>query len=126
MTRHYGWWMQLPYEQFRQIIDLEQPVFLLLATHWIALKQIMTRITDVENSYADRLVEGREQQQQQQKKESTRHASSSHGDGGMDMGIFRWLKHLNRQVEANYLPYNEWPMWVEAQLDGDLGAFRRE
>ncbi|EFW98740.1 c6 zinc finger domain containing protein [Grosmannia clavigera kw1407] len=111
VTRHYAWWMQLPYEQFRQIINLDRPVFVLLATHWIALKQIMVRITDAEKSFDSRLVG------EQTQKESTQH--------GMDMGIFRWLKHLNRLVRPDFALYNEWPLWVEVQLDHNPRAFGR-
>lgn len=41
----------------------------------------------------------------------------------MDLGMGRWLKYLNRQVDAEHRQYNGWPMWVEEQLDRDLGFF---
>ena len=113
MTRHYAWWMQLPHEQFRQIIDPNNQVFVLLAAHWIALKQIMTRITSKEESVSVSVSERDDSQRTDE-------------DGTMDLGIIRWLRYLNRLVKPEYLAYNEWPMWVEAELDRDREVFAHE
>jgi len=78
-------------------------VCVLLATHWIALKQIMATITETERCLSQREPETQ--------------------PGEMDFGIIRWLKHLNRAVEPEFMPYNHWPVWVEAQLDRDLCFF---
>ncbi|KAI0974928.1 C6 zinc finger protein [Xylaria arbuscula] len=106
LCKHYGWWMQIPHENFQSVIDSGNQVCLLLASHWIALKQIMATITGAEHS----------QRPQQQ----------SRTDGDMDMGMFRWLKHINRQIDADHQQYNQWPLWVEAQLDINLCCFGRE
>ncbi|KAI1825710.1 C6 zinc finger protein [Xylaria intraflava] len=103
LCKHYCWWMQIPHESFQSLIDSENQVCLLLASHWIALKQIMASITRVEHH----------QRQQQQGRR----------DGDMDMGIIRWLKHTNRGIDAEHRQYNQWPLWVEAQLDINLGVF---
>lgn len=130
MTRHYAWWMQLPHEQFRQIIDLDKQVFVLLATHWIALKQIMTRITSKEEVVSASLskmdgAEGRSSSTLQPVP-SIEVEGVKDSDGTMDPGIIRWLKHLNRQVEPEYLAYNKWPMWVESELEQDVNVFGKE
>ena len=92
-------------------MDSTNQVFLLLATHWIAVKQIMASITQ-----AERRVGGEHEGQ---------HAcgGSSGGDGDVDVGIVRWLKHLNRLIEPEYMAYNQWPLWVEAELDRNPVAF---
>ena len=46
-------------------------------------------------------------------------------EGEMDLGMIRWLKFLNNNVDADYKQYNHWPIWIEAQLDKDLTAFGR-
>ncbi len=119
MTRHYAWWMQLPHEQFRQVIDLDQQVFVLLAAHWIALKQIMTRIA-AKTDVVSQAVSG------SSGNTAARASRTTAADGSMEPGMLRWLKHLNRQVEPEYQAYNEWPVWVEAELARDPTAFGRE
>jgi hypothetical protein len=104
MSQHYAWWMMLPHEQFRQIIDPENQVCILLASHWTAVKQIMAVITEAEWKAKD---------------EAAQRASA----GNVELGIIRWLKHLNGLVDVDHAAYNQWPMWVEAQLDRDRGYF---
>ncbi|KAK3315318.1 hypothetical protein B0H66DRAFT_565067 [Apodospora peruviana] len=106
LTAHYGWWMMLPHDQFERLIDPNNQVAILLGSHWIALKQIMATITETERKGAAK---------QPQDEEQNRH--------DMDVGIIRWLKFLNRSVDAEHVVYNSWPVWVEAQLDRDLGFF---
>ncbi|KAI0424909.1 C6 zinc finger protein [Xylaria sp. FL1042] len=91
LCKHYGWWMQIPHENFQSLID--------------GGNQIMATITGVEHS----------QRPQHNRK-----------DGDMDMGMVRWLKHINRQIDADHQQYNQWPLWVEAQLDIDLCYFGKE
>lgn len=98
--------MQISHENFQSLIDGENQVTLLLASHWIALKQIMATITSVEHK-------------QREKRPKRK-------DGDLDLGMVRWLRHLNRQVDVEHQRYNQWPLWVEAQLDIDLGYFGRE
>ncbi|KAI1368973.1 C6 zinc finger protein [Xylaria arbuscula] len=105
LCKHYGWWMQIPHENFQLLIDGGNQVCLLLASHWIALKQIMATITGAEHS--QRQNPGRK-------------------DGDMDLGMVRWLKHINRHIDVDYQQYNQWPLWVEAQLDINLGYFGKE
>ena len=96
--------MLLPHDDFQKVIDTSNPVMVLLATHWIAIKQIMAVITEKEHDVVQR----------------------TNQDRGIDMGIIRWLKWLNRRIDLEYLPYNQWPMWVEQQLDRDRGFFGRK
>lgn len=63
----------------------------------IAIKQIMAVITEVEKEWS-------------QKKS---------GKGDANEGMGRWLRYLNRQVEPDFVGYNQWPMWVQAQLERD-------
>ncbi|KAI0453201.1 C6 zinc finger protein [Xylaria acuta] len=106
LCKHYGWWMQIPHENFQNLINGENQVCLLLASHWIALKQIMATITGIEHK-----------QRAQQ---------PNRNDGDMDLGMARWLKHINRHVDMDHQQYNQWPLWVEAQMDIDLGYFGKE
>ncbi|KAI0843419.1 hypothetical protein F5Y06DRAFT_254907 [Hypoxylon sp. FL0890] len=109
LCKHYAWWIQMPHERFQRLIDPESQTFTLLASHWIAVKQIMAPITQVEHKL-------RAQKPQYK-------AGGGGGDLGMGMG--RWLKHLNGQVDAEHRKYNNWPMWVEEQLERDVRYFGR-
>ncbi|KAI1210413.1 uncharacterized protein F4807DRAFT_423339 [Annulohypoxylon truncatum] len=102
LCRHYAWWIGLPHERFRRLIDPSSQVFALLSAHWVALKQIMAPITEAEASLR---------------------AREPRGGRGVDLGTSRWLKHLNRQVDAEHRRYNDWPVWVEEQLDRDMTFF---
>ncbi|KAI0137312.1 C6 zinc finger protein [Xylariales sp. AK1849] len=103
LCKHYGWWMQIAHDNFAYLIDPSNTVCILLASHWIALKQIMATITEKEHG--------------------VRAQESKRREGEMDLGMVRWLKHLNRQVGQDYQQYNQWPAWVEAQLNQDLKFF---
>lgn len=102
IQKHYGWWIQLPHEKFQRVIDSKNQTFTLLATHWISVKQIMATITGVEHSFREK-------------------APSQ--DSSADLGIIRWLRYLNRQVDHEHVIYNQWPLWVDDQLRKDLGFF---
>lgn len=108
LRHHYGWWMMLPHDKFRRIIDPANQVMILLATHWIALKQIMAFITEVEDMARQK-----------------RPSNDSGKAEPIDPGLGRWLKYLNRQVDYEHRLYNTWPMWVEEQLDRDVTFFGR-
>ncbi|KAI0011723.1 C6 zinc finger protein [Xylariaceae sp. FL0662B] len=103
LSKHYGWWMQISHEDFQYIIDPRNQTCMLLASHWIALKRLMITITRMENRAGG-----------QEPKEK---------DGDIDPGTIRWLKYLNRQVDIEHQRYNQWPVWVEAQLDKDIRYF---
>ncbi|KAI2625494.1 C6 zinc finger protein [Xylaria nigripes] len=101
LCKFYSWWMQIPHGNFQSLVDGRNQVCLLLASHWIALRQIMATIIRVEQ----------QQQQHRQKQQN------------QDMGMMRWLKHIKQSIDADHQRYNQWPLWVEAQLDIDLGVF---
>ncbi|KAF6821287.1 C6 zinc finger protein [Colletotrichum sojae] len=102
IQKHYGWWIQLPHEKFQRVIDSSSQTFTLLATHWISVKQIMATITGVEHGFREK-------------------APSE--DGPADLGIIRWLRYLNRQVDHEHAIYNQWPSWVDDQLRRDPSFF---
>ncbi|TKW57689.1 hypothetical protein CTA1_6736 [Colletotrichum tanaceti] len=102
LSKHYGWWIQLPHDKFQRVIDMGNQTMILLASHWIALKQIMAFITNVEHE--------------------CREKAPSQGST-VDLGIIRWLGYLNKQVDHEHLIYNQWPLWVESQLSRDLTFF---
>ncbi|PNY26987.1 Sterol uptake control protein 2 [Tolypocladium capitatum] len=104
-SREYGWWMMLPHASFQELINLNRQVIILLHTHWIALAQIMSFITEREYDL-------REKQPAQE-------------DSSMDPGFIRWLKYLNARVDYEHQMYNQWPMWVDEQLDRDMTFFGR-
>lgn len=97
MGDHYSWWIMLPQEDFSRIVDPSDQAFTLLAANWIAIKQIMAVITEVEKEWSQKPSD----------------------KGNVDEGMGRWLRYLNRQVEPGFVRYNQWPMWVQAQLEND-------
>lgn len=105
MSQHYAWWMLLPHDQFQHLIDQDNQVCGLLASHWIALKQIMAIITETEW------------------KAGGEAAKKSPRGGDIELGIIRWLKYLNGLVDADHVGYNRWPKWVEVQLERDRSFF---
>lgn len=109
LRQHYAWWMMLPHDEFQRIIDPSNQVAILLATHWIAVKQIMVTITETE-------AKGRA-------KEPENKPNVDEHDPWNGLG--KWLRYLNRLVDEEHLAYNAWPVWVEAQLEQDAGCFGR-
>ncbi|KAK7439658.1 C6 zinc finger protein [Colletotrichum acutatum] len=105
LSKHYGWWIQLPHEKFQRVIDMNSQTMVLLASHWIALKQIIATVTNAEHECREKAPP----------KESA-----------VDLGIIRWLGYLNRQVDHEHLLYNRWPLWVEEQLEQDLTFFGKK
>ncbi|KAK1992450.1 hypothetical protein LX36DRAFT_684890 [Colletotrichum falcatum] len=97
LTRHYCWRIQLPH-----VIDMGNQTMVLLASHWIALKQIMAFTTNAEHECREK---------------------APLNESVIDPGIARGLGHLNRQVDDEHLAYSWWPLWVEGRLEQDLGFF---
>jgi hypothetical protein len=104
-SKQYGWWMMMPHGTFQELINLSNQTMVLLHSHWIALSQIMAFITEQEHTV-------RQKQPQQ-------------SSCNMDPGFLRWLKYLNARVDYEHQMYNQWPMWVEEQLDKDITFFGR-
>ncbi|PTB67361.1 hypothetical protein BBK36DRAFT_65128 [Trichoderma citrinoviride] len=102
-SRQYAWWMLLPHALFQDLINANNQVVILLHTHWIALSQIMAFINEQE--YA------------------VREKHPARQDNRMDPGFIRWLKHLNARVDHEHQMFNEWPRWVDEQLDNDITFF---
>ncbi|OAA43852.1 C6 transcription factor [Metarhizium rileyi] len=105
-SKQYAWWMMLPHSTFQLLINLNRQSMLLLHAHWIALSQIMAFITEREQD-----VSGKR--------------PTATTDAGPAPGFVAWLKFLNSRVDFEHQGYNQWPMWVEAQLDRDLTFFGR-
>ncbi|KAH6688349.1 C6 zinc finger protein [Plectosphaerella plurivora] len=105
IQKQYGWWIMLPHDKFQELIDLNNQTAVLLATHWIAIKQIMASITRHEHDAAQKSPPPRA------------------GDGGSDPGMARWLRWLNAKVDFEHSMYNTWPQWVQEQLDRDMDFF---
>lgn len=103
LTEHYAWWMLLPHDKFRLLIDPGNQLAILLGAHWISLEQIMTTICKAEEKAAAKMPR--------------------RSNAGVSVGT-GWLGYLNKQVDYEYRKYNEWPMWVEEQLRRDRKFFR--
>lgn len=102
LQKQYGWWIMLPHEKFQRLIDLNNQTMIVLATHWIALKQIMATITEHEGDAATKKPPPRD---------------------GTEPGMARWLRFLNAKVDFEHTLYNAWPLWVQERLDQDLKFF---
>ncbi|KAL2149606.1 hypothetical protein VTH82DRAFT_8258 [Thermothelomyces myriococcoides] len=103
LTEHYAWWMLLPHDKFRLLIDPGNQLAILLGAHWISLEQIMTTICKAEEKAAAKMPR--------------------RSNAGVSVGT-GWLGYLNKQVDYEYRQYNEWPMWVEEKLRRDRKFFR--
>ena len=99
MRKQYAWWMTQPHETFQRIIDLNDQVMLILATHFVSLQVIMVFILESVRS-PDRVPNKR-------------------ADGGMA----RWLRCLNPLVGGEFRAFNRFPAWVGGQMERDPGFF---
>mgnify|MGYP005989556107 CR=1 FL=1 len=104
-SKQYGWWMMMPHGTFQELIDMDNQVILLLHAHWIGLSQIMAFINEQESS--------------------VREKHPSQKENRTDPGFIRWLKYLNSRVDYEHQAYNQWPMWVDDQLEKDITVFGR-
>ncbi|KAM5363550.1 hypothetical protein ACJZ2D_011934 [Fusarium nematophilum] len=105
-TRQYGWWMLLPHDTFQALINPSSQVMMLLHSHWVSVNEIMSFITGQERLVAD--------------KQPERETPCD-----IDPGFARWLKYLNAHIDYEHQIYNQWPMWIEEQLDRDITCFGR-
>ncbi|KAM0265972.1 hypothetical protein ACHAPA_007331 [Fusarium lateritium] len=103
----YGWWMLLPHDTFQALIDPDNQVMMLLHAHWVAINEVMSPISKQERHVSEKYPRDRE------------------GKPDLDPGFARWLKHLNANVDLEHQRYNQWPMWVEQQLEDDMTFFGR-
>ncbi|KAF4494861.1 UPC2-regulatory involved in control of sterol uptake [Fusarium agapanthi] len=106
-TAQYGWWMLLPHDTFQALIDSDNQVMMLLHSHWVAINEIMSPISGQERNVSEKYPPERDDQPQ------------------LDPGFARWLKHINANIDLEHQIYNQWPMWVEEQLDQDITFFGR-
>ncbi|KAF5963477.1 UPC2-like protein [Fusarium coicis] len=106
-TAQYGWWMLLPHDTFQALIDPDNQVMMLLHSHWVAINEIMSPISGQERNVSEKYPPQRDDQPQ------------------LDPGFARWLKHINANIDLEHQIYNQWPMWVEEQLDNDITFFGR-
>ena len=95
----------MPHAAFQELINPHNQVVLLLHAHWIALSQVMAFINEQE--YA------------------VREKHPARQDSRIDPGFIRWLKHVNARVDRDHRPFNQWPRWVDGQLDRDITFFGR-
>jgi hypothetical protein len=106
-TKVYAWWMFLPHATFQNLIKPNSQIILLLHAHWIALTEVMSFILQQER-------EARAKAPQPQPKQP---------DEKPDIGFVRWLRYLNARVDYEHQIYNQWPMWVDEQLEKDITFF---
>ncbi|KAJ0338752.1 hypothetical protein COL922a_005216 [Colletotrichum nupharicola] len=108
ISKHYGWWIQLPHVKFQRVIDMSNMTMVLLATHWIAAQLVMASVTKAEH-------ECREKTPPKTETDNPEETGS----------IVRWLRYLNRQTDHEHLIYNQWPVWVEDQMSRDHFFFTK-
>lgn len=99
--------MLLPHDSFQELINPENQAMLLLHSHWVSINEIMSFIT------------GQESKVQRQSLDLQNRESQCN----IDPGFARWLKYLNAHIDLEHQMYNQWPMWVEEQLDRDVTFF---
>jgi hypothetical protein len=99
--------MLLPHDTFQALIDPDNQVMMLLHAHWVAINEVMSPISKQERHVSEKPPRDRE------------------GKPDLDPGFARWLKHLNANVDLEHQRYNQWPVWVEKQLDDDMSFFGR-
>lgn len=99
--------MLLPHDTFQALIDPDNQVMMLLHSHWVAINEIMSPISGQERNVSEKYPPQRDDQPQ------------------LDPGFARWLKHINANIDLEHQIYNQWPMWVEEQLDDDITFFGR-
>ncbi|CAI0641768.1 unnamed protein product [Colletotrichum noveboracense] len=108
ISKHYGWWIQLPHVKFQRVIDMSNMTMVLLATHWIAAQLVMASVTKAEHECREKAP------------------PKTETDNPEDTGsIVRWLRYLNRQIDHEHLIYNQWPVWVEDQMSRDHFFFTK-
>lgn len=78
---------------------------ILLHSHWVSINEIMSFITQQELHAREKLPTLRE------------------GQADIDPGFNRWLRYMNSHVDYEHQMYNQWPMWVEEQLNRDITFF---
>jgi len=110
--------MLLPHASFQELINQDNQTILLLHSHWIALSQIMVLITDQEHA-----VRAKEPRHSPTDGHSPQSQQLQQGGQDNNPGFHRWLRHLNGMVDYEHQMYNQWPMWVEEQLQKDAGFF---
>ena len=96
----------LPHNVFQELISPGNQVVMLLHAHWISLAQIMVFVTAQEYEVSER--------------------STPEPGKPIDPGFVRWLKYLNARVDYEHQIYNQWPMWVEQQLERDITFFGKQ
>ena len=93
----------MPHSIFQELINPDNQLMTVLHAHWIALTEIMSFITQQEHEVRRKQPE----------------IANHH----IDPGFIRWLKFLNAGVDYEHQTYNQWPMWVDEQLDKDITFF---
>jgi hypothetical protein len=88
---HFSFFM--PKSSFFHLINPENRVCQILQSHFVALQIVMDPIT----------------QQEVPKNRAARTRDESKQAG-------KWFKPLHKSVPAEWLPYYEWPMWVEKEV----------
>ena len=96
------WWISLPHASFQAVIDPGSQTMALLASHWIALQQIMASVT---------VAHARLRKKEPEKR------------GSIEEGLTRWLRYLNGRIDGGHTGFNRWPMWVQVQLERDMFYF---
>lgn len=96
----------LPHDTFEALINPENQVMMLLHSHWIGINEIMTPITGQEKQVAVKY-------------------SERETEPDTDPGFARWLKYINAHIDYEHQIYNQWPMWIEEQLDRDITCLGR-
>lgn len=94
--------MMLPHNIFQELISPDNQVIMLLHSHWIALSQIMIFITQQEYEVREKVPQR---------------------DKPLDPGFIRWLRYLNARIDYEHQVYNQWPIWVDEQLNRDISFF---
>jgi len=128
LRKQYGWWIMQPHSRFARLINLNDQLMVLLATHWISLHAIMETVTEVEQELAGQKPGSDERTDglSGEARSDIKSRIGKRGAGGpVDMGMTRWLRWLNPMVEPRHLKYNVFPAWVLDQMEKNPTFFGR-
>jgi hypothetical protein len=99
LRRFYGYFMMMPYDNFKEFCDPANEVSLLLQAHFVAMQLIMTPISKNEWVGSNR-----------------KEAATSTDPTSTDGKTGRWLVNIHSSIPIHMLEYYSWTLLVEEEI----------